>query len=68
MANKFYISDCHFGHEKVLGFFDKRPFADVEEMDRCMMEYWNRCVQKEDEVYILGNFQYRSSKGPVWYL
>lgn len=67
MANKFYISDCHFGHENVIGF-DKRPFNDVEEMDQCMMEYWNQCVQKEDEVYILGDFQYRSSKGPVWYL
>ena len=67
MAQKFYISDCHFGHANVIGF-DKRPFADVEEMDRCMMEYWNQCVQKEDEVYILGDFQYRSAKGPVWYL
>ena len=67
MARKLYISDLHLGHENVIGF-DKRPFADAEEMDCCLMEYWNQRVQKEDEVYIIGDFCYRSNKGPVWYL
>lgn len=67
MGRKYYISDCHFGHENVIRF-DGRPFASVEEMDQAMMEYWRRRVQKDDEVYIIGDFCYRSQKGPVWYL
>ncbi|MBQ6832904.1 MAG: metallophosphoesterase [Lachnospiraceae bacterium] len=67
MAQKFYISDCHFGHKNVLQF-DQRPFDTVEEMDRVMMENWKKRVGEEDEVYILGDFCYRSEKDPVWYL
>lgn len=67
MGKKYYISDCHFGHKNVL-IFDQRPFADIEEMDQAMIENWNQKVGKDDEVYILGDFQYRSDKGPVWYL
>lgn len=67
MARKLYISDLHLGHEHVIGF-DKRPFANAEEMDQCLMEYWNQRVQKKDEVYIIGDFCFRSNKDPVWYL
>ena len=67
MSRNFYISDLHFGHANVIEF-DKRPFSDVEEMDRMMIWYWNQRVTDEDDVYILGDFQWRSGKGPVWYL
>ena len=67
MAKKFYISDCHFGHENVIQF-DKRPFASAEEMDLVMIEKWKECVKNDDEVYIIGDFCYRSDKEPIWYL
>lgn len=67
MAQKLYISDTHFGHKNVIEF-DKRPFTDVEEMDQMMLSYWKSKVQKDDEVYIIGDLCYRSDKGPVWYL
>ena len=56
-----------FGHSRVIDF-DNRPFANVEEMDQAMIDFWNMRVQKDDEVYIIGDFCYRSEKGPVWYL
>ncbi|MBC8557182.1 metallophosphoesterase [Jutongia hominis] len=53
---KYYIADCHFGHEKVRQL-DQRPFETVEQMDTYMIEQWNRVVKKNrDEVYILGDF------------
>lgn len=64
---KFYIGDLHFGHRNVIQF-DGRPFASVEEMDQMLIEYWKMRVQKDDEVYVLGDFCFRSDKGPVWYL
>ena len=36
MSKKFYISDCHFGHENVIRF-DNRPFASAGEMDHVMI-------------------------------
>lgn len=63
----FYISDVHFGHKNVIEF-DQRPFQDVEEMDRIMIDKWNQKVKKDDHVYIIGDFIYKSEKAAVWYL
>lgn len=53
---RFYIGDCHFGHDKVR-IMDGRPFASVEEMDAHMIRCWNETVRKKkDEVVILGDF------------
>ena len=62
-----YISDLHFGHRNAIRF-DHRPFLDVEEMDDCLIKFWNCRVSKDDEVYIVGDFCYRSGKTPDWYL
>ena len=62
-----YISDTHFGHRNAIEF-DKRPFADVDEMDRVLIELWNHRVTPEDDVYILGDFSYRSGRALEWYL
>lgn len=62
-----YISDLHFGHGNVINF-DHRPFSDVEEMDRVMIQLWNARVQPEDHVYVIGDFCYRSGKTEDWYL
>lgn len=62
-----YISDLHFGHSNVINF-DHRPFKDVEEMDRCLIDLWNYRISVDDHVYIVGDFMYRSGKDAVWYL
>jgi len=62
-----YISDTHFGHYNAINF-DHRPFADADEMDRCLIELWNSRVFRDDNVYILGDFAYRNEREPAWYL
>ena len=62
-----YISDLHFGHANVIKF-DKRPFADTDEMDKCLIDLWNSRVFTEDDVYIIGDFCFKSGKTPDWYL
>lgn len=64
---KRYISDLHFGHENVIPF-DNRPWATAEEMDRAMIEIWNETVLPEDDIWILGDFCFRSSHPAEWYL
>ena len=51
----YFTADLHFNHAGVINF-DKRPFANVADMNRSMVEYWNARVKDVDEVYILGDF------------
>ena len=62
-----YISDLHFGHDNVINF-DHRPFSDVEEMDRALINFWNNKVQQDDHVYIIGDFCCRNERPEEWYL
>lgn len=61
MANRFVISDTHFGHTNSWEKFKLpngdplRPFTSTEEMDETMIERWNAKVQPHDVVYHLGD-------------
>lgn len=62
MANIFFISDPHYGHEKCYTTFKRadgvtplRPFASAEEGDEEMVKRWNEVVKEHDKVYCLGD-------------
>lgn len=59
----YYIADPHFGHANVIRF-SERPFADVDEMNRCLIENWNARVGDDDDVFIVGDFAYRNAESP----
>lgn len=50
----FYIADWHYNHKNILDL-DNRPFKDVEEMNKALVERWNNTVTNEDVVYSLGD-------------
>ena len=55
MAGKrFYISDWHYGHDNIIAF-DNRPFKNVDEMNKVLVENWNSVVSSGDIVYVLGD-------------
>lgn len=56
----YYISDLHLFHATSIQF-DDRPFADLEEMHKVMVEKWNRKVTNGDTVYILGDLSLRGT-------
>jgi calcineurin-like phosphoesterase family protein len=56
MQKIFVTSDTHFGHARIIELCN-RPFSSVEEMDRTLIQNWNRVVGKHDFVYHLGDFQ-----------
>ncbi|WP_019910383.1 metallophosphoesterase [Paenibacillus sp. HW567] len=58
MSNVFFTSDHHFGHKLIIDF-ESRPFKNVEEMDRVMIERWNSTVVPQDTVFHLGDFSFR---------
>lgn len=51
----YYISDTHFGDERIMKL-SKRPFLDVDEMNNVLIEKWNDKVSDCDDVYIVGDF------------
>ena len=63
----FYIGDMHLGHKNVIKY-DDRPFESVEQMDSVLIANWNSVVNDEDDVYIIGDFIYRSAYTPEYYL
>ena len=63
----YYISDLHFGHKNVLKH-DSRPFDSIEQMNKVLIAKWNAKVQDKDDVWIIGDFCYRSDQDPSVYL
>lgn len=42
----YYISDLHIGHANIVRF-DNRPFADLNEMHRAIIDNWNSRVKTD---------------------
>lgn len=51
----YFISDLHLGHKNVLKF-DNRPFINIEEHDKTIIDNWNSKVNDNDDVYVLGRY------------
>ena len=56
MSKILITSDCHFNHENILRYEpESRPFASVQEMNEKIIENWNKVVESQDTVYVLGD-------------
>ena len=51
----YFTSDPHFGHSNIIRYVN-RPFRSVEEMDEILINNFNNVVDKNDTLYILGDF------------
>lgn len=58
MSN-YFISDLHFGHANVLAY-DNRPFQNIQDHDKALIQRWNDTITKEDDVYILGDISWHN--------
>ena len=57
----YLIADTHFGHKNIIDYED-RPFANVSEMNKTLIENWNSKVSENDTVYHLGDFALTATK------
>ena len=55
MSRIFFTSDSHFFHYNSIRH-SNRPYSDVQEMNRTLVDNWNKRVRQEDIVYHLGDF------------
>jgi calcineurin-like phosphoesterase family protein len=51
---RYILSDLHLGHENIIDYCD-RPFDSVQEMDKILIDNWNRTVDANDIVFFLGD-------------
>ncbi|NKQ88180.1 hypothetical protein [Rhizobium ruizarguesonis] len=60
-VQKYYISDTHFGHERLISM-QPRPFSAIDEHDEYIVESWNSVVGVHDIVYHLGDFAFNLAR------
>lgn len=51
----FFTSDLHFGHKKIIEFCS-RPYKNVTEMNKALVDNWNKVVPEDGVVFVLGDF------------
>ena len=51
----FFTADTHFNHANIIRY-SKRPFPDVETMNRVLSENWIESVTPEDTMVFVGDF------------
>lgn len=56
----YFTADNHFCHSNIIGSCS-RPFTDVREMNREMIQKWNSYVTDRDKIYVLGDFLYKGT-------
>lgn len=55
MNKIYFIADTHFCEDNIRRY-EKRPFESIDDMDRSIVEKWNKSVKDDDFVYVLGDF------------
>ncbi len=55
MSKIYVIADTHFNHQNIIKYCH-RPFKDVTEMNKTIIDNWNQVVTNDDIVYHLGDF------------
>ena len=54
MTKIWFSADLHFNHKNIIEHAH-RSFRDVEEMNTRIIENWNRVINPDDHVYLLGD-------------
>jgi calcineurin-like phosphoesterase family protein len=58
--NIWFTADLHLGHKNILQL-SNRPFDTIEEHDKFIIDNYNKLVQENDVVYILGDISWCQS-------
>lgn len=51
----WFTAHLHLGHRNIIDYCN-RPFADVDAMNRALIQNWNQAVGTDDTVWVVGDF------------
>lgn len=64
----FFASDMHFDHFNIIRYCN-RPFRNINEMNRSLVNNWNNIIGRRDTVYYLGDMAHgRGSRSIDYWL
>jgi calcineurin-like phosphoesterase family protein len=64
--NIFLTGDLHLNHTNIITYCN-RPFSSVKEMNRVLVDNWNKTVGKEDMIFYLGDLAFGRNKNKIQY-
>ncbi len=56
----YFTADTHFHHSNII-HLNNRPFSNVTQMNRKLIQNWNAVVSEKDEIFILGDLIYKGT-------
>lgn len=62
----YFTSDQHFSHENIIQYC-RRPFADIDEMDRVIIDNYRKKVTKKDICFFIGDLSLVGKDNPRYY-
>ena len=62
----WFTSDYHLSHFNIIRY-ENRPFQNINEMNKTIIENHNKLVHPEDAVYFLGDFSLVGKEKFAWY-
>ena len=62
----FVFSDAHFDHGNIIRYCN-RPFENTQQMNRKLLDNWNKTIDEHDCVYFLGDMTYGRNRRPIDY-
>ena len=63
----YFTSDLHFGHQNIIQL-TQRPFNDIQEMNKKLIDNYNSVVEKDDIVYFLGDIAHELTLDEIYNL
>ena len=64
----YFIGDLHLDHANIIRYCH-RPFSDVHEMNRALLNNWRKSIKNDDIVYFLGDLAFgRNSRSASYWV
>mgnify|MGYP002510689952 CR=1 FL=1 len=63
-STTFFTSDLHFGHKNIIRYCN-RPFCNLDNMEETIINFWNKTVPENADVFILGDVAFSMSKTKI---